>query len=420
MQNSLGTERMPPAVEGARTAPRTSMSVRRWVKPRRRWLVVSVLILSDVLLALTMWQVASALQGAFGRGELTVIAAASVMPNIVAWVGVCAVLGLYPGYGMDQVEELRRQTFALLATLTIIAVFAFAFQVGDALSRILLFGWALGLLLAAPLTRYLVKVAMRRTGLWGKPVVVLGTQKVGAQLLKTLQQEWQLGFNPVGVFDNRLVPEDGVLEGMPYGGTLTDAVAMAQEYGLDTAIFAMPHTRREHLAKLVSFASTTFKYVIVMPNLGGITNSAAMARDFAGNFGIEIKYNLLFPWARRAKRVLDLVLTVLGGLMICPLLVAMVIAIKLDSSGPAFYGHRRLGAEGKHFLCWKFRTMHTNAEQLLDEFLQSNPDIAQDQPGRAAAALERTAGRNEPRWTSAHSRRGDTQIRDGLRDVPAY
>ena len=78
--------------------------MRRWVKSRRRWLVVSVLILSDVLLALTMWQVASVLQGAFGLGRLTETAVASVLPNIVAWVGVRAVLGLYPGYGLDYVE----------------------------------------------------------------------------------------------------------------------------------------------------------------------------------------------------------------------------------------------------------------------------------------------------------------------------
>jgi Undecaprenyl-phosphate galactose phosphotransferase WbaP len=216
---------------------------------------------------------------------------------------------------------------------------------------------------------------MRRTGLWGKPVVVVGTQKAAAQLLKALQKEWQLGFNPVGVFDNGFIPENGVLEGVPYGGTLTDAVAMSQKYGLDTAIFAMPHTRREDLAKLVSLASTSFRYIIVMPNLAGITNSAVIARDFAGHFGVEIKYNLLFPWARTTKRFLDLLLTVTGGLIMSPLLLAIVVVIKLDSSGPAFYGHRRLGAGGKHFRCWKFRTMHPSAEQLLDQYLRSNPTL---------------------------------------------
>lgn len=94
---------------------------------------------SDILLALAMWLTALALQGVLGRGSLSEIALASVVPNVVAWVGLRAVLGLYPGYGLDQVEELRRQTFASGATLAIITTFAFASRVGDALTRILPF-----------------------------------------------------------------------------------------------------------------------------------------------------------------------------------------------------------------------------------------------------------------------------------------
>jgi len=67
---------------------------------------------------------------------------------------------LYPGYWLDQVEELRRQTYALLATLTIITVFAFASQLGDSISRVFLFGWALGLLLVAPVARHYVKASL--------------------------------------------------------------------------------------------------------------------------------------------------------------------------------------------------------------------------------------------------------------------
>jgi Undecaprenyl-phosphate galactose phosphotransferase WbaP len=373
--DTLKTEAEHPPTVIVSSATRSNTFVPRRVESRRRSLEVSILILSDVLLALIMWQAASVLHGALARGQPTELAAASVMPNIVAWVGVRAVLGLYPGYGLDQVEELRRQTFALLATLSIITVFAFASQVSDALSRILTFGWALGLLLAAPVVRYFMKWAMMRAGLWGKPVVVLGAQEGGAQLMKVLQREWQLGYKPIGIFENRPIPAKGVLEDIPSEPILTSAMALAQKYRVDTAILVTPRTRHEHLTKLVNVANTSFRFVVVMRDLGGITNSAVIARDFAGNFGVEIKHNLLFPWARRVKRLLDLLLTAVGGLLISPLLLAIVILIKLDSSGPAFYGHRRLGAGGKHFRCWKFRTMHTNAQQLLDEYLQNSPSL---------------------------------------------
>jgi Undecaprenyl-phosphate galactose phosphotransferase WbaP len=375
VQGARRTEAVHPSTEAGRALSRANIFPQRWAESRRLFLVVLIMILSDIVLALAMWQPALVIHGTVGRGPLSAIAIASIVPNVVAWIGLRAVLGLYPGYGLDQVEELRRQTLALLATLTIIVVFAFAAQLGDSFSRVFLFAWALGLLLVAPIARYFVKWVTRRAGLWGKPVVVLGAQEVGVRVLKVLQKEWHLGFNPAGVFDNRRAPEGGVLEGVPYGGTLNDAVTMAREYGIDTAIFAIPHTRREDLAKLVNRASTSFRYVIVMPNLAGITNSAVIPRHFAGNVGLEIKYNLLFPWARRTKRILDLLLTMVGGLLISPLVIMTAILIKLDSPGPVFYGHRRLGAGGEHFRCWKFRTMYTNAEQLLDEFLQGKPDL---------------------------------------------
>jgi Undecaprenyl-phosphate galactose phosphotransferase WbaP len=285
---------------------------------------------------------------------------------------------LYPGYGLDQVEELRRQTFALLATLAIIAVFAFASEVDDALSRVLLFGWALGLLLVAPLGRYFVKSAMGKAGLWGKPVLVLGAQEAGAHLVKVLQREWQLGFKPIGIFKNRPSPAEEVLEDVPYEAILTDAMTVAQEYRVDSAIFAMPHIQRDHLAKLVNLANTSFRYVIVMPNLGGITNSAVIARDFAGNFGVEIKHNLRFPWPRRAKRILDLLFAAVGGLLLSPLLITIIVLIKLDSPGPALFVQKRPGLNGAMFRIFKFRTMYTDAERRFAELSHENPALGEE------------------------------------------
>ena len=349
--------------------------VRRWVWSRRQSAVVMGMISWDILLALAMWVAALALQGILGHGPPSTIAIAGIVPNVVAWLGLRAALGLYPGYGMDQVEELRRQTFALLAALTIIVVFAFGWQLDDSLSRVFLFAWALSLLFLAPLARYVAKVVLMRCGLWGKPVVVIGDHESGARIVEVMQKEWQLGFKPVGLFDDRSDFMEEALVSEPCPENLGTAAAWADQYGVDTAVFAVQDARSTDLVRLVERASTSFRYVMVMPDLGGITNSSVIARDFAGTLGVEIKHNLLFPWSRRVKRALDLLLTVVGGLLISPLLLALVVLIKLDSAGPAFYGHRRLCAKGQHFQCWKFRTMHTNAEQLLDEFLQSNPDL---------------------------------------------
>jgi len=348
----------------------------RQAQPRSQWLVTSRLVFSDVVLACLIWFVASILHGAWGRAELSEIAIVGNVSNVLVWVGLRALLGLYPGYGLDQTEELRRQTYAVGATLATISTFALVFHIGDLLSRLLLVLGFLSLLLLAPLARHFVKRGMMRAGVWGKPVVILGAGEAGARLMRALQRDWHLGYRPVAVFDSFLAPAGGVLEGVPYRGPTIEAKHWARRQHIDTAILTMPRARRKSFAKLISRAVANFRYVIVIPtDLTGITTSAVVARDLSGTLGVELKHNLLNPWAQRAKRTLDLLGVVVAGLLICPLLLTIAVLIKLDSPGPVFYFQQRLGSGGKHFRCWKFRTMHADADSLLTNLLESNAEV---------------------------------------------
>jgi Undecaprenyl-phosphate galactose phosphotransferase WbaP len=378
VRSGVDVEDMVPGVLAAGESPRTKMPARNRATSGNRTLVLLGLISSDVLLALVLWLVAAIIQVVWGNGALTSVAIAGMAPNIVVWLGLRFLLGLYPGYGLGQVEELRRQTFALLATLAITTVFAFFSSTADSLSRMFLFAWILGLLLTAPLVRYCAKLALNKLGVWGKPVVVLGADDAGARVLEDLRREWQLGFRPIAVFDNRVAPMQRILNGVPYGGTLADAIALGREHRIDTVIFAMPYTRREQLAKFVDLAKRNFCHVVVIPNLVGITNSAVVARDFAGTFGVEIKYNLLDPWSQRLKRFLDLVATVVGGIFVLPLIAVLAMLVRLESRGPIFYSDKRMGRDGELFSCVKFRTMVPDAERLLHELLAENEEAREE------------------------------------------
>lgn len=57
------------------------------------------------------------------------------------------------------------------------------------------------------------------------------------------------------------------------------------------------------------------------------------------------------------KRLMDLVASLAGLAALSPLLLAIAIAVKLDSKGPAFFGHERVGRDFMPFKVWKFRTM---------------------------------------------------------------
>ncbi|HUK20975.1 MAG TPA: exopolysaccharide biosynthesis polyprenyl glycosylphosphotransferase [Gemmatimonadales bacterium] len=65
------------------------------------------------------------------------------------------------------------------------------------------------------------------------------------------------------------------------------------------------------------------------------------------------------------KRMLDLTASAVGLVVLSPLLGLVALAVKLDSKGPALFGHERLGLNGRPFTCYKFRSMHVDAGQRL-------------------------------------------------------
>jgi lipopolysaccharide/colanic/teichoic acid biosynthesis glycosyltransferase len=67
------------------------------------------------------------------------------------------------------------------------------------------------------------------------------------------------------------------------------------------------------------------------------------------------------------KRVFDVALAATAVVLAAPLMLAIAAAVKLESKGPALFGHARLGKNGKYFRCLKFRTMRSGAQSELLE-----------------------------------------------------
>ncbi len=70
----------------------------------------------------------------------------------------------------------------------------------------------------------------------------------------------------------------------------------------------------------------------------------------------------------KLKRFLDILISVIGLLLIWPLLLVIALAIKVTSEGPVIFKQKRLGLHGEVFCIWKFRTMILNSEQTEDQF----------------------------------------------------
>ena len=80
------------------------------------------------------------------------------------------------------------------------------------------------------------------------------------------------------------------------------------------------------------------------------------------------------PSYRVMKRLVDLTICVLVSPIAALVCALIALAVRLDSRGPVFYQHRRIGRNGTVFGMWKFRTMCENADAALDEYLLQTPE----------------------------------------------
>jgi exopolysaccharide production protein ExoY len=84
------------------------------------------------------------------------------------------------------------------------------------------------------------------------------------------------------------------------------------------------------------------------------------------------------PIGTSAKRCIDIVLAISGIVLLAPLLIICFVATMITSPGPALFRHKRVGFNGKHFDCLKFRTMVTDAPERLQRLLKSDPLAASE------------------------------------------
>lgn len=75
------------------------------------------------------------------------------------------------------------------------------------------------------------------------------------------------------------------------------------------------------------------------------------------------------------KRVFDLIISSILLIVLSPLFLVIILAIKLDSKGKAIYTQTRIGQNGKTFKLYKFRSMIVDADKVLFELLEKNPEM---------------------------------------------
>ncbi|MQA14183.1 MAG: exopolysaccharide biosynthesis polyprenyl glycosylphosphotransferase [Pseudonocardiaceae bacterium] len=263
-------------------------------------------------------------------------------------------------------EEFRRLGNALLAAAFVLGLTALAMDVGY--FRPWVFGVlpATGLCLAT--TRYAMRRvlhAQRRQGRYMHPVLVAGSLDEVADLVDRTHRERHNGWSVTGV----CIP-GGTSEGRPMAvrdvpvvGGLPDVPALVGggDYRI-VAVAPAAHWNRQQLRELAWALEGSPAELVVAPALMEVTGPRLHVDPVYGLTLLRVSQPSFTGIRWVLKSVVDRFAALLVLVVVTPVLLAVVLAIKLNDGGPVLFRQHRVGKAGQKFPMLKFRTMVVDAE----------------------------------------------------------
>jgi len=202
-------------------------------------------------------------------------------------------------------------------------------------------------------------------GYSARNVLIIGAGKVGRELAQYLEENKQLGYVVRGFLDPTHESDPRVL------GGFEDLARVTRAQFVDEIFITLPSERE--LVKNVAVEGRQNRLdVKVVPDLyDGLVGRAPL--EHLGDFPVMSLHREPIPeLGLLIKRVVDVIVSAGGLILLSPLLAVFAVAIKWDSPGPVFHRPIRIGKKGRNFFCYKFRSMVANAEALKDELRDLN------------------------------------------------
>jgi exopolysaccharide biosynthesis polyprenyl glycosylphosphotransferase len=323
------------------------------VKALRRFLSILVLTLADG---------AALVLGLLGAAYLGGGRVADLVPLLLAaWISVFAIFRLY-----DRAHSRRDPAALVGAALSWVALVSAAAAIYPES------GLELGVILsAAPLAltcaavlRLLYEQGIERIyrrGIGQTPVVVIGREDDRSRVRRMMERA-PGAYSLAGEVD---CGEAGV-----------DLAALRRTLdrtgAREVILLGAELLPDEELLEILRSVRLRGMPLRVVPGALALMRSRPAVSQSLGLPLLEVRYPRLDNTQRVLKRALDVTLSVGGLVLLSPLCVAVAIAIRLGSPGPVLFRQKRVGADGRVFICYMFRSMYEGAERRQAELETMN------------------------------------------------
>lgn len=286
--------------------------------------------------------------------------------------------GLYPGIMSSPTEEVKRFFFCtFLSFLGIILTIYLSDESGFGISNVIIkdstdAAVSIAFIISIPFATILLpafrefsKHYFSRFKWWGVPAVIYCTNTSADFIINKLIKNKYLGYHPAVIIDSN-IESATFYNGIPVYPPSDELLREIKKFNIKQAVIC---DYKGDMSQVMS----SYRYTISVSKNQTNFTSTQQLKDIAGTIGFSSVHNLTFKGNLIAKRVIDILVVMMFSPIWIPVMLILAVLTKLTSKGPIFYGHKRIGKNGKEIKCWKFRSMCVNSQEILEEILATDP-----------------------------------------------
>ncbi|GAB3616273.1 sugar transferase [Okibacterium endophyticum] len=220
----------------------------------------------------------------------------------------------------------------------------------------------------------------RRYGHYLSRALVVGQRDEVKYAIRQIAEKSGAAYHVVGVALERFETDALSAAGrsIPVVSDVEHAAEGAARVGADTVIVAgQPSVGSDYIRTLSWQLEGTATELVLSSRLTDVAGPRIHFRPVEGLPLIQVEIPTFDGTKHVMKRAFDIVASSLGIVVLIPLLLAIAIAIKMDSDGPVLFRQERVGRNGRSFSIFKFRSMVVTAEQELAALLAQNEGAGQ-------------------------------------------
>ena len=272
--------------------------------------------------------------------------------------------GIYrPGRGRSADHEVALATVAWTTTYVCLLLFGLFTRTSDTFARSSIIAWYFvgGLfILSTHMCLRTVIESLGRRGYGLSKTAIVGSNRLGLEIARNAKVSTESGLMIVGFFDDRgdgrrAEPTENT---PPFMGNCDKLMEMIGTGEIDTVLITLPMRAEKRIQSVLDRLANTTASAYIVPDFFVFELLHSRWTHVGGLPVVSVFESPMYGVDGWLKRFLDLSISLVGVVLVSPVLLICGLMIKFTSPGPVFFRQKRYGLDGKEILVWKFRSMN--------------------------------------------------------------